>query len=105
MSGPYRVERRGAFHYVVVGPTSDMNSYHGILSDASAIAISLNAAYAAGRAGGIEKAAKVAEKAYGGPAHTYASENAELYRAQDEACAKIAASIRSLLVQTDKEQT
>ena len=43
-----------------------------------------------------ERAAKVAEDAYGGKAHTYASENADTYRAQDDVCAKIAARIRAL---------
>lgn len=44
----------------------------------------------------LEEAARVAEKAFGGPAHTYASENADIYRAQDAACARIASHIRSL---------
>lgn len=102
MSGPYTSEPRPG-HFVIKGPDVERVFQNG--EHADLFVAYLNAAYAAGRAGGIEKAAKVAEKAYGGPAHTYASENAELYRAQDEACAKIAASIRSLLVQTDKEQT
>lgn len=42
-----------------------------------------------------EACARIAEKAYGGKAHTYASENADVYRAQDAACVKIAAAIRS----------
>ncbi len=41
-----------------------------------------------------ERCAKIAEKAFGGPAHTYASENADIYRAQDSACYHIAALIR-----------
>ncbi len=44
----------------------------------------------------LEEAARAAEKAYGGPAHTYASENADIYRAQDGACDRIATIIRSL---------
>lgn len=44
----------------------------------------------------LEEAALAAEKAYGGPAHTYASENADIYRAQDAACARIAGHIRAL---------
>lgn len=46
----------------------------------------------------IEECAKIAENCFGGKAHTYASENADLYRAQDAACALIAAKIRALSV-------
>jgi hypothetical protein len=41
-----------------------------------------------------ERAAKVAESYYGGPAHTYASENGDRYLAQDQASAGIARLIR-----------
>lgn len=41
-----------------------------------------------------EEAAKIAETIYP-PAHTYASENAQIYRAQDETMRKIAAAIRT----------
>lgn len=41
-----------------------------------------------------ERCARIAEKAFP-PAHTYASENADVYRAQDAAAARIAAAIRS----------
>ena len=44
----------------------------------------------------LEEAARVAEKAFGGKAHTYASENADIYRAQDAACERIASHIRAL---------
>lgn len=42
----------------------------------------------------LEEAAKIAERAFG-PAHTYASENADTYRAQDGAAATIAQLIRA----------
>lgn len=41
-----------------------------------------------------ERCALIAENAFGGKAHTYASENADLYRGQDMACQRIAAAIR-----------
>lgn len=44
----------------------------------------------------LEEAALGALKALGGPAHTYASENADIYRAQDHALATAAQHIRSL---------
>jgi hypothetical protein len=50
--------------------------------------------YAAGVADERERAAKIAERAFGGKAHTYASENADRYRVQDEACEHIATMIR-----------
>lgn len=51
----------------------------------------------AARLAALEEAAAVAERAFGGNrAHTYASENADRYRAQDEARRLIAAAIRSL---------
>ena len=46
----------------------------------------------------IEQCAKIAENFFGGKAHTYSSENADLYRAQDAACKLIAAKIRALAV-------
>ncbi len=42
-----------------------------------------------------ERCAKIAESVYGGRSHNSASENADVYRAQDAACAKIAAAIRA----------
>ena len=48
------------------------------------------------RAAAIEEAAKVAETFFKA-AHTYASENAYVYRAQDDAQRRIAASIRTLI--------
>lgn len=45
----------------------------------------------------IEECAVIAEKIYGGKAHTYASENADVYYAQDETCGLIAKSIRALV--------
>lgn len=45
---------------------------------------------------GLEDAAKVAESIWGGPAHTYASENAELYRMQDRAAERVATAIRQM---------
>lgn len=50
-----------------------------------------------------EACAKIAERIYGGRAHTYASENADRYRAQDETCAKIADAIRARIVARAKE--
>jgi hypothetical protein len=44
----------------------------------------------------LEEAASAALKALGGPAHTYVSENADIYRAQDHALAVAAERIRSL---------
>jgi len=41
-----------------------------------------------------ESDATTAENAFGGPAHTYASENADRYRIQDETCRYIADRIR-----------
>lgn len=41
-----------------------------------------------------ERLAKICENVYGGPAHSYASENATTYRIQDAAIAKCAAAIR-----------
>lgn len=42
-----------------------------------------------------ERLAKICENVYGGPAHSYASENATTYRIQDAAIAKCAAAIRA----------
>jgi hypothetical protein len=42
-----------------------------------------------------ERLAKICENIYGGPAHSYASENAPTYRIQDAAIAKCAAAIRA----------
>jgi hypothetical protein len=44
----------------------------------------------------IEECAKVCEQIYGGKAHTYASENADIYRAQDRTIASCAKAIRAL---------
>lgn len=44
----------------------------------------------------IEECAKVCEQAYGGKAHTYASENADRYRAQDDATRLCARRVRAL---------
>lgn len=44
----------------------------------------------------FEEAARLAEQAFGGQAHTHARENADLYRAQDHAVQLVAASIRAL---------
>jgi hypothetical protein len=46
----------------------------------------------------VEKCAKVTENIYGGMAHTYGSENADRYRAQDETCKRIANEIRKLKI-------
>lgn len=47
---------------------------------------------------GVEDAAKVAERVYPkGSAHTYASENADRYMAQEETCQIVANRIRALL--------
>lgn len=42
-----------------------------------------------------EACARLAENIFGGPAHTYASENADVYRAQDATCKRIAKAIRT----------
>lgn len=57
------------------------------LPDSSALSKAIQAERAA--------CAQLAENAFGGPAHTYSSENADEYLAQDEACKRIAAAIRS----------
>lgn len=41
-----------------------------------------------------ERCAGLAANFYGGRAHTYASENADVYMAQDRTCSGIAAAIR-----------
>lgn len=51
----------------------------------------------------LEEAACAAEKALGGLAHTYSSENAEIYRAQDHALATAAIAIRSLKTDDKRE--
>jgi hypothetical protein len=50
------------------------------------------------RAAVIEQCAKIAENCFGGKAHTYSSENADMYRVQDAACGLIAAKIRALSI-------
>lgn len=45
----------------------------------------------------IEECAKAAERAWP-PAHTYASENADLYRGQDHAVKTVVKAIRALAV-------
>jgi hypothetical protein len=55
------------------------------------------AKYDEARAAERERCAKVAERMFPrGSAHTYASENADLYRAQEATCEQIAAAIRAL---------
>ncbi len=54
----------------------------------------LDAMLAEARREGMEEAERIAEKAWP-RAHTYASENAETYRAQDHAVSKVVAAIRA----------
>ena len=52
-----------------------------------------------------EACAKVCEGVYGGRAHTYASENADIYRAQDGTIASCVKAIRALdLTKIEKEK-
>jgi hypothetical protein len=55
-----------------------------------------DAAYERGAADMRERAAAAAQMALGGRAHTYASENADIYRAQDHALHQASATIRAL---------
>jgi len=50
------------------------------------------------------EAVKAALEGYGGRAHTYASENADIYYAQDEACKRIAAVIERLGEEVKRER-
>ena len=65
------------------------------------ITAAIEAAEQAAREAEREACARIAEKAFGGPAHTYASENADLYRAQDGACELIASLIRARTTPTE----
>lgn len=59
------------------------------------------AAYDNGYRKAIEDAAKVALEMYPrGSAHTYASENADLYHAQEGTCEEIAKRIKALLTES-----
>lgn len=60
-------------------------------------AMKVKTAHAKGFREGVEKAAGAAKDFFGGPAHTYASENADVYRAQDETVRLVAERIRALL--------
>ena len=64
----------------------------------AAMAQSLSEIVSITRASTIMECAKIAENCLGGRAHTYTSENAELYRSQDALCELIAAKIRALAV-------
>ncbi len=75
-----------------------------IISSAE-LASSLIALTRSVRAAAIEECARIAEGCFGGKAHTYASENADLYRAQDAACALIAAKIRALAITRPNGET
>lgn len=70
-----------------VSPPADLRS-----DERKAIDAARDAAVARER----ERCAKIAENIYGGRAHTYASEDADVYRAQDDTCNKIAAAIRAV---------
>ena len=60
----------------------------------------LDAAQRAGRREGLEEAAKVAEQRFPrGGAHTYASENADIYLANENAAEAIAEAIRDRAAQ------
>lgn len=55
---------------------------------------------------GVEDAARVAaEKWPRGAAHTHASENADVYRAYEDAGARCAAAIRQLATKEDSDAT
>lgn len=64
MSGPYRVEKRSElyFSYIVVGPTGDVDCYYDEPCAVEMVNI-LNAAYAAGQAGGVLEGLKAAKAA------------------------------------------